>query len=304
MNLAYRSHIVNFEAKTSYGDPSGMFFGYVRMMQALKKKYRSYKFESVWDNRPQHKYDLMPTYKSGRDKLPSKVFEQVPKIKKFLTSIGVDQFEKFGEEADDVIATRVEYLKNQVDTESIIVYTNDKDMLQLVEDNKVVVFKPKVGVNPEIFYDEELVKQKFGVAPKLLSIFRSLDGDESDSIKGVPRVRRKVLANIVNEYQNIDMIFGSLDSINLTPSERGYLSSFSDTAKLNHKIVELNRSLKDLVLTPGKGDLEEVKRLIDLYEIKTVNPDLLFDLFSSSLNIRYSDSRPAVEIESYSLFDE
>jgi DNA polymerase-1 len=303
MNLAYRSHIANYEAKTSEDVYSGMFFGFTRTIQSLKKKYRQYKFITVWDHKPVHKYELLPTYKSGRTKLPSKIFEQVDNIKRLLSNICVDQYDKLDQEADDVIATLVEEFKGKSDTDNIIVYTNDKDMLQLVEDGKVVVFKPKVGVNPEKFYDEEAVKEKFGVKPSNLAVFRSFDGDESDSIKGVSRVRRKIISNIVNEYKDIRTIFESMGSISLTENERSKLASFKDTAELNYKIIALDRSLKDINYTPGESNIEEVEKLIDLYEITTVKPDLLTDLFSSSLNIRYSDSRPAVEIESFSLFD-
>ena len=303
MNLAYRSHIANFEAKTSTDINSGMFFGFVRTIQSLKKKFRQYQFSAVWDNKPVHKYKIMPEYKSGRTKLPSKIFDQVGDIKSFLSNIHVDQYEMKCQEADDVIATLVEELKGKKDTKSIIIYTNDKDMLQLVEDPKVVVFKPKVGVHPEQFYDESAVKDKFGVLPKDLAVFRSFDGDESDSIKGVSRVRRKTISDIVNEHKEIEKIFESLDSLSITDNERGKIASFQDTAKLNYEIIALSRFLNGVESTPGGGNLEEVKRLLNFYEIKTVKPDLLLDLFSSSLNIRYSDSRPTVEIESYSLFD-
>lgn len=303
MNLAYRSHIANFEATTSTDMHSGMFFGFIRTLQSLKKKFRQYQFSAVWDHKPVHKYALMPEYKSGRTKLPGKIFNQVDDIKSFLSNMCVDQYEMVDQEADDVIATLVEELKSREDTTSIIIYTNDKDMLQLVDDPKVVVFKPKVGVHPEQFFDESAVKEKFGVLPKDLAVFRSFDGDESDSIKGIPRVRRKIISNLVNDYKEIKTIFESLGSLDLTDSERSRIASFQGTAELNHKIIALDRFLSGIESTPGCSNIEEVKRLLNYYEIKTVKPDLLLDLFSSSLNIRYSDSRPTVEIESYSLFD-
>jgi 5'-3' exonuclease len=165
------------------------------------------------------------------------------------------------------------------------------------------VFKPKVGIHPEQFYDEEAVINKFNVSPQDLAVFRSFDGDASDSIKGISRVRRKIIADIVREHKDLDSIFGSLDSISLTDNERGKLASFRGNAEVNYKIIALERFLDSIETTKGSVDVEEVKRMIALYEITTVKPDLLTDLFSSSLNVRYSDSRPAVEIESYSLFE-
>jgi DNA polymerase-1 len=127
MNLAYRSHMSHFEAKTSTDLYSGMFYGFTRTIQSLKKKYRQYKFIVVWDHKPDHKYELLPTYKSGRTKLPDKIFNQVGDLKILLSNIAVDQYEKKGQEADDVIASIVESFKDSEGTEDIIIYTNDNE---------------------------------------------------------------------------------------------------------------------------------------------------------------------------------
>jgi len=293
----------HFEAKTSDGTPSGMFYGFVSTIQSLKKKYRQYKFIVVWDHTPKHKYDLMPSYKSGRTKLPDKIFNQIDKIKEILQGLCVDQYEKEGQEADDVIASIVEGFKSDEGTENILVYTNDKDMLQLVEDGKVVVFKPKVGIHPEKFYDEEAVKERFGVRPQDLAVFRSFDGDESDSIKGLFRVRRTVIVGLVRQYKDINTILDSLDSVKLTENERNKILSFKENAEINYKIIALDRHLTDIKVIKGAKNECSVRKLLDEYEIKKIKCDLIADLFSSSLNIRYSDPRPVVEIESYSLFD-
>jgi len=304
MNLAYRSHMSHFEAKTSTDLYSGMFYGFIRTIQSLKKKYRQYKFVVVWDNKPDHKYILLPTYKAGRTRLPDKIFCQVDQIKLFLSNILVDQYEQKGQEADDVIASIIESFKNEEGTEDILIYTNDKDMLQLVEDGKVIVFKPKVGIHLEKFFDEEAVKELFGVPPKKLALFRSFDGDASDSIVGVSRVRRKILASIICEYPDITSIYASLGVLKVSDKERSTLADFEGVATLNYSIAALNKGLTDINKTQGLNNLSAIENLIKMFEITTVKPDILCDLFSSSLNIRYNDSRSIVALESYSLFED
>jgi DNA polymerase I len=304
MNLAYRSHMILFESKTSEGAYSGMFFGFIRSIQSLKKRFRQYKFIVVWDHRPEHKYQILPSYKSGRTKLPSPVFKQIDSIKDMLANINVDQYDLVGQEADDVIATLSERFKNKEDTEDILIYTNDKDMLQLVEEGIITVFKPKVGIHPEKFYDEEAVKERFGVAPRDLAVYRSFEGDESDSIKGVPRVRRKIISSIVNQYKGINAIFESLGDIKLTDNERSRLVDFKDSAEINHQIIRLDRTLDGINEVRGGVDLDNARSFLNQFEIKVIKPETLVDLFSSSLNIRISESRPAVELESFSLFEE
>jgi DNA polymerase-1 len=299
MNLAYRAHSVNFELKTSTDIFSGMFFGFVRTILSLKKKYRGHKFIVVWDNKPQAKYDLQPDYKAGRASMPSGVFSQIEDIQNFLKHSGVDQYSMPGEEADDVIATLSEELKKNG---TVIIYTNDKDMLQLVEDGKVVVFKPKVGMSPEKFYDEEAVKEQFGVPPKKLAIYRSFDGDASDNIRGVERVPRKIIAKLVNVVESVSGVYTALESESLTDFQKKSFDEARDRIFNNEKIVTLNKNLVCKVCVEASVDKAVIEQLFKKFEIRSIDPTVVVDIFSSVLNLRYSEARPTVKVESYSLF--
>lgn len=301
LNLAYRAHNANFELKTGAGVFSGMFYGFVRTIFSLKKRYRGYKFEVVWDRTPVHKKALQPDYKAGRSGLTDTVFTQVPDIQEFLKCSGVDQYHMEGQEADDVIASLAEHYSKGAGT--TIIYSNDKDLLQLVKTGKVVVYKPKVAANPEKFYDEEAVVEQFGVAPNKLACFRSFDGDASDNITGVNRVPRKIIAKLVNEYVTIDKIFEKLPGEKLTDFQREALLESQIRVATNMKIVELNRHLDLIIHTEGGFNKEGLVKLFSKYEIKSINPDNIIDIFSSSLNIKYSDPREVVKVESFSLFE-
>lgn len=301
LNLAYRSHNANFELKTGAGVFSGMFFGFVRTIFSLKKKYRGYKFEVVWDRKPEHKNILQPDYKAGRTKLSDAVFGQTDDIQEFLRCAGVDQYYMESQEADDVIASLVERYSNDAGT--IIVYSNDKDLLQLVKTGKVVVYKPKVASSPEKFYDEEAVREQFGVAPNKLACFRSFDGDTSDNISGVPRVPRKILASLVNEYTTIDKIYENLPDQKLTVFQRGAMLESQKRVTTNLKLITLNRHLDSIICDKGVYNKDGIVDLFGKYEIRSIKPDNIIDIFSSSLNIKYSDPRDVVKVESFSLFD-
>lgn len=301
LNLAYRAHNANYDLKTGAGMYSGMFFGFVRTIFSLKKKYRGYKFEVVWDRKPIHKTELLPDYKAGRASLPDTIFSQVSDIETFLENSGVDQFHCPNQEADDVIATLVE--RHSKEDGSIIVYSNDKDLLQLVKTGKVIVYKPKVAVSPEKFYDEDAVVEQFGVPPEKLACFRSFDGDVSDNITGVHRVPRKIISSLVNKYGTIHDIYEALPSQALTPFQRESLEECSERVSLNLKVITLNRSLEGIVSRPGNLVSNNLTSLFKKYEIKSLNPDNIIELFSSSLNIKYTDPRETIKVESFSLFD-
>jgi DNA polymerase-1 len=301
LNLAYRAHNANFELKNGSGIFSGMYYGFVRTLFSLKKRYRGYKFEVVWDRNPEHKRILQPDYKAGRTSLSSTVTGQIPDIQEFLTNAGVDQFYMEGQEADDVIATLAERYSREPGT--VLIYSNDKDLLQLVKTGKIVVYKPKVGVNPEKFYDEEAVLGQFGVAPNKLACYRSFDGDASDNITGINRVPRKILANFVNEYTTIDKIYENLPNEKLTEFQRGSMVEGKKRVATNLKLVTLDRQLNSIVCDEGKFNKDGLIEQFAKYEIRSIKPENIIDIFSSSLNIKYSDPRDVVKVESFSLFD-
>lgn len=297
LNLVFRAHNANFELKTASGMPSGMFYGFFRTLLSLKKKYSQYSFMLSWDNRAHHKYALQADYKAGRTPLSSLVATQIDDIKKCLENVGIDQYEKVGQEADDVIASLVERFKSDG---HVLVYSNDKDMLQLVEDGKVTVFKPKVGNSPECFYDEEKVKEAFGVPPQLLACFRSFDGDSSDNIKGVPRVPRKMLASLVSSYKDIETVYNNLSKISLTDFQERSLKESKNVVLNNYRIIKLDRAIDDIVCHRSKIDKKFLEDMLSKYEIKSINPDDMINIFSYVAMEKHSDS---YVLKTYSLFD-
>lgn len=300
MNLAFRAHTVNFELKTVSGLFSGMFYGFVRSLLSLKKKYRGYKFILAWDSRATKKFELYPEYKAGRAILAPAIAPQIEDIRTFLSNCGVEQYRVDGEEADDVIASLVEQLKSKAGV--IIVYTNDKDLLQLVKTGKVVVYKPKVGHSDEKFYDEEAVVDQYGLPPAKLPLYRSFDGDASDNLPGVRRVPRKIIASVVKEAQSVGDFYERLSSVKLTENQKKAFEEARKQVDTNIRLMTLNKNLYTLASERCIIDKVEIEKVLSKYEIKSINPDTIVDLFTIEPNIRYSDARPVNRLESYSLF--
>lgn len=300
-NLAYRAHNAKYDLTTKSGMPSGMFYNYIRTLMSLKKKNRSFVFHVVWDGRPKKKYEIQPDYKAGRTKLGSKIWAQTDDIKMFLENCGVIQYLEPEYEADDVIATLAKIHKEKGDT--VIIYSNDKDMLQLVEDGKVVVHKPKVGLSEEKFYDEDAVKEKFGVHPELVPCYRSFDGDSSDNISGVPRVPRKIIAGMANKYGTINKIYENIHNEKLTEKQRSSFNSAQERVMNNFKLIKLDQRLEIKGKTDPKYDESVLEGLIQKYEITTINPQDVIDLFSSTINKKYTDAQKVdYVLENFSLF--
>jgi cell division protein FtsI/penicillin-binding protein 2 len=71
----------------------------------------------------------------------------------------------------------------------------------------------------------------------------------------------------------------------------------------NLKLTALNRHLDSIVRTEGGYDKDGIIKLFGKYEIKSIKPENIIEIFQSSLNIKYSDPRSAVKVESFSLFE-
>ena len=301
MNLAHRAHNANIELRAGDGRPTGMFFGFVRILVSLKRRYRGYRFCAVWDSRSERKLAIKPDYKAGRTALVPSVAAEIGDIRAFLEACGVDQYECRGQEADDVMATLVGGWACQ--DGHILIYSNDKDLLQLVKDGKVLMYSPKTAQRPEKFYDEAAVRERFGVPPGLLACFRSLDGDPSDGLGGVPRVRRKIIASLVTDSDgSLDGIYERLPAASMTDHERETIESFRKTAFDNLQLMRLDRAVAGIQETPGAVDKAGMAAALARNDVKSVDPEAVGDLFMSSLSVKYGDPVEAAKMETYSLF--
>lgn len=83
-----------------------------------------------------------------------------------------------GIEADDTMAYITTNLLKE-DEQGVLMST-DKDFLQLV-DEKTIVWSP----TKKKIYNQNRIKEEFGLDPKNLLLYRVLDGDSSDNIPGV-----------------------------------------------------------------------------------------------------------------------
>ena len=302
-NLVYRAALVNGGLTNSRGEPSGMVYGFTRTLTTLKKRFPEMKFVVTWDNRPQWKYDLFPQYKGERTHSIEGEDIQLRTLKGILYLLDIDQAESPGEEADDVIASLCYRYREQG---LVYVYTNDKDMLALVEDGRVIVMRPKVGSTDEKFFDSEAVKGKFGVLPNKLIDFRSFDGDSSDALPGVPRVPRKKIASLLEKYGSVEGVFSNLSKENLTLFQKNSIIGSEVQVKLNKRLMQLNKNLSDLRISPGVNAdrpfteseaVQKLDRILKYFNLKSIKPDNTIKLFWKTPIIKYSDPISAVEIE-------
>jgi len=273
---------------------SGCVYGFLVSLRSIKNKFSWCHVTVAWDTESIRKRNVYAEYKAERRTRPSGISEQIQDLKTMFTLLNVSQVEYAGEEADDVISSLVtRYLD---ETNKIYIYTSDKDMLQLVKDGKVVVISPKTGK----CYDEEAVKEEWGVSPDNLTKYLCLRGDTVDNVPGVPRLKSSVIAHLSGKYKDLQEIYAHLPEENLTDFQRQSLIGFQSQSLVNHELIKLRDDL-ELNIQTGTANPEAFALCLNKYEIKSIKPDTYSNLFSESSSF---NRRQAPVVQSYSLFEE
>jgi len=188
---------------------------------------------------PTFRKEKYPLYKAHREKAPDELYNQIPKVKKILKDFGVQVFEKKGFEADDVIGTICAKSSEQ-GVESVVL-TGDMDALQLV-DEKTKVYALKRGVKDAILYSEKEVEEKYGgLKPNQLSDFKSLRGDPSDNIPGVPGIGEKTAIKIIKKFGSLDKVYELIEETEGPIKEK--LLKSKDEAYLSEMLAEIERNV-------------------------------------------------------------
>lgn len=176
-------------------------------------------------------------YKAHRPPAADELVSQIIEARKLFESFGITVFEKAGYEADDLIATLAEKFRGTDDLQ-VMVLTGDRDTLQLVEGDKVVVKMFNKGVSDTTVFDETAVEAKYGLKPNQLIDYKALVGDPSDNIKGVPGIGPKTATELLQKYKTLENVFAALPNDEKLEKRLG---PFRAEAELSKELVILER---------------------------------------------------------------
>src|SRR5687768_9957615 len=166
--------------------------------------------------------EMATDYKANRAPMPPDLAEQIPWVHEACEALGVPilTYERF--EADDVIGTLA---KQALDRGyEVAIVTGDKDFFQLVHDG-LKVYNPK---EEGTWFDEEGVREKFGVAPKQVVDVLALMGDSIDNIKGVPGIGEKGARDLIATYGDLETLLSKAPEISNKRYREGLLNHVED----------------------------------------------------------------------------
>ena len=228
----YRAFHATPYLANSKGLPTNATYAFINMLRKLLNDQKPDSVIAIFDSKaPSFREEIFKEYKATRAPMPSNMPVQIPYVKKILEAMGIPILEEEGFEADDVIGTLVEKLKNE-DVELYLV-TGDKDMMQFVSDN-IFLFDSMKGV----VLGEQEVTEKFGVKPSLIPDFLALCGDASDNIPGVLGIGEKTARELVSTFGTIEEIYAHLDDIT-REAVRAKLKANRDNAFMSKELATI-----------------------------------------------------------------
>ena len=249
------------DLQTTKGQPTGMEFGFLKGIEALKRFFKD-DLIICWEGKNNFRYKIDSEYKANRNKHAKALpFDRINNFKKFLTMVARSA-EMEGLEGDDIIASLAGRWKKT------IIYSSDKDLLQLVSNNPLIVQVPVFHCRKNPRTVKWVMNRYYGLRPDQLSTFFAFAGDKVDNIKGVSRVRRPIIGAAIRNGYSPDEIFDYelFTCHEIFALEKHYKSGQYDK---NLKLVTLKKQL-DIVVQEKNWQPDEVGKWLYDMEFRTL----------------------------------
>lgn len=178
-------------------------------------------------------------YKANRKEIPLELKQQFEPIKQFLNLSNIKTIEVEGYEADDLIGSLSKDAQKK--GYEVHIYTGDRDLLQLIDDN-IYIYMMRKGLSEIEIFDKNHLKEVYNIAPKQIIDVKSLMGDTSDNIPGVKGIGEKTAFSLIEKYESLDNIFQNIDNISGKLKEK--LQSDKKMAYLSYDLATIFTDLK------------------------------------------------------------
>lgn len=189
------------------GSPTGALYGLSAMLLKIIQDLDPDYIAACYDlPKPTVRHEAYDGYKATRTKTDDALVTQLTTSRKVFEAFCIPVYEREGFEADDILGTIVEMLKDD-DSIEVVIASGDMDTLQLVDRDKVKVYTLKKGINDTIMYDEKAVTDRFGFDPALIPDYKGLRGDPSDNIIGIPGIGEKTATDLITSFGSIENMY-------------------------------------------------------------------------------------------------
>lgn len=234
MHRAYHAYPL---LTSSDNTPTNVLYGFLSMIYKAVTDFHPNYIAVVFDTpKPTFRNEIYKNYQIQRPKIDNQFIIQIPLVKESLDKAKIFRIEKEGYEADDVIGTICELVKDKNDLQTIII-SGDKDIFQLVNE-KVFVASPVMGLSKLKIYDKEEVKKKLNVYPEEIVDYKALAGDSSDNYPGAKGIGPVTASSLIKEFKSIENLYENLDKIKLEKLKK-ILISEKENVYLSKKLASI-----------------------------------------------------------------
>ncbi|MEI0531104.1 DNA polymerase I [Brachyspira pilosicoli] len=282
--ILYRYHFIFLKRPliNSKGQNVSSINGFLRTYFSLINTYPAdYTAIALDSSRQTFRSEIYKAYKENRESMPDDLRSQIPILYNLIDALGITRIVLDNYEADDIVGCIAQ--NNKKENIKTIIYSPDKDILQLVDDNTKVIASNKD--NELIEYDINMVKEKRGVYPNQIIDLLSLMGDASDNIPGVKGIGEKTALKLLEEYDTLDNIYKNIDSIKGKIQEK--LIADKDNAYMSYELATIKREIEELnidykEIAKNKININEVNRILDDLELKQIRDKINYYIYGNS----------------------
>ena len=257
---------------TKDGTPTGGVFGFASLAIELIKKLEPDYVAVAWDKPKTNirkRKEIYPEYKAGRKPAPPDFYEQIPILHELLDAFGWPLYELDDYEADDILGTfALEAEKKGIET---CLLTSDLDALQLISPH-TKVYALKNGLSNIEEFDVPYFENKYGINVHQFLDLKSLKGDSSDNLPGVPGIGEKTGIQLLQDFGTLDNIYEHLEDIK--PSVANKLRAGKELAYISKEVgriwtdapVQLDWDVADV----NDTDLKRVANILNKLEFHSL----------------------------------
>lgn len=210
-SVFYRGYYAMPNLSTADGTPTGGVYGFAALSLEIIKDIKPDYVCVAWDKPKTNirkRLATYPEYKAGRKPAPADFYAQIPILHELLEAFGWPLYEFDDYEADDIMATLDAQAEQRGDIETYLI-TSDLDALQILDTN-TFLYALKKGFSHIDKFNIEAFEQKYGIRIDQFLDLKSLKGDASDNIPGVPGVGEKTAIQLLQQYDTLDGVYENL----------------------------------------------------------------------------------------------